>query len=70
MPTPEEIHTPEKTLNQKKESPTIRDRLHTIIYFLFREKLNEHIIDDTEPILTEIVRPLGGMNWKFQSEIL
>jgi hypothetical protein len=62
--------TPEETLNQEKESSTIRNRLHTIAYFLLREKLNEHIIDDIEPILTEIVRFLGGINWKSQSEIL
>jgi hypothetical protein len=62
--------TPKETLNQEKESPTIRNRFHTIAYFLLREKLNEYIIDGIEPILTEIVRFLGNINWKFQSEIL
>jgi hypothetical protein len=62
--------TPEKTLNQKKELSTIRDRFHTITYFLLREKLNEYIIDDIKSILTEIVRFLKNINWKFQSEIL
>jgi hypothetical protein len=62
--------TPEETLNQEKEPPTIRDRFHTIVYFLFREKLNKHITDNIEPILTKTVRLLGGINWKSQSEIL
>jgi hypothetical protein len=64
------MSTPEETINQEKESFITRDRFHTIAYFLFREKLNEYIIGNIEPILTEIVRFLGGMNWKFQFEIL
>jgi hypothetical protein len=56
--------TPEETFNQEKESSTIRNRLHIIAYFLLREKLNEYITDDIEPILTETVRFLGGINWK------
>jgi hypothetical protein len=54
--------TPEETLNQEKESPTIRNCFHTVAYFLLREKLNEYIIDDIEPILTETVRLLNNIN--------
>jgi hypothetical protein len=62
MSTSEKIFTSEETLNQEKESFIIRNRLYIIIYFLLREKLNEHIIDDIEPILTETVRPLSDIN--------
>jgi hypothetical protein len=65
MPTLEKISTPEKTLNQEKESPTIKNRLYIIAYFLLREKLNKYIINNIEPILTETVRLLRNINWKF-----
>jgi hypothetical protein len=62
--------TPEKMLNQEKILSTIRDRFYIVAYFLLREKLNEHITNDIEPILTEIVRFLNDINWISQFEIL
>jgi hypothetical protein len=56
------MSTPKETLNQEKESFIIKNRFHTIVYFLLREKLNKYIINNTKPILTETVRSLENIN--------
>ena len=45
-------------------------RLHQMAYQLLRDKLDCHIIAQAKPILAETCRPLGGVNWNPQSELL